>query len=163
MAVLRHLKDKEAKQIVREFEIRFPIAKEQLKATDHLQELVTNDGSIIFADDVPILIRKKDLWIPSLKFEIVIGSLPKVIVDMGAIPHIANGAQIMRPGIRLISDNFRKNEFVVIQDERFHKSLAIGTADVDSESMKAMTKGKVITNLHYVGDDFWKAFHASHN
>ena len=163
MAVLRHLKDKEAKQIVREFEIRFPIAKEQLKATDHLQELVTNDGSIIFADDVPILIRKKDLWIPSLKFEIVIGSLPKVIVDMGAIPHITNGAQIMRPGIRLISDNFRKNEFVVIQDERFHKSLAIGTADVDSESMKAMTKGKVITNLHYVDDDFWKAFHASHN
>jgi len=163
MAVLRHLKDKEAKQIVREFEIRFPIAKEQLKATDHLQELVTNDGSIIFADDVPILIRKKDLWIPSLKFEIVIGSLPKVIVDMGAIPHITNGAQIMRPGIRLISDNFRKNEFVVIQDERFHKSLAIGTADVDSESMKAMTKGKVITNLHYVGDDFWKAFDASNN
>ena len=163
MAVLRHLKDKEAKQIVREFEIRFPIAKEQLKATDHLQELVANDGSIIFADDVPVLIRKKDLWIPSLKFEIVIGSLPKVIVDMGAIPHITNGAQIMRPGIRLISDNFRKNEFVVIQDERFHKSLAIGTADVDSESMKAMTKGKVITNLHYVGDDFWKAFDASHN
>jgi len=163
MAVLRHLKDKEAKQIVREFEIRFPIAKEQLKATDHLQELVANDGSIIFADDVPVLIRKKDLWIPSLKFEIVIGSLPKVIVDMGAIPHITNGAQIMRPGIRLISDNFRKNEFVVIQDERFHKSLAIGTADVDSESMKAMTKGKVITNLHYVGDDFWKAFDASNN
>jgi len=163
MAVLRHLKDKEAKQIVREFEIRFPIAKEQLKAIDHLQELVANDGSIIFADDVPVLIRKKDLWIPSLKFEIVIGSLPKVIVDMGAIPHITNGAQIMRPGIRLISDNFRKNEFVVIQDERFHKSLAIGTADVDSESMKAMTKGKVITNLHYVGDDFWKAFDASNN
>ena len=163
MTVLRHLKDKEAKQIVREFEIRFPIAKERLKAIDHLQELIVDDGSIIFADGVPILIRKKDLWIPSLKFETVIDSLPKVIVDMGAVPHITNGAQIMRPGIRLISDNFRKNDFIVIQDERFQKSLAIGTADVASESMKEMTKGKVITNLHYVGDDFWNAFNTSHN
>jgi PUA domain protein len=161
MPVLRHLKDKEAKQVVREVVIRFPVAREKLDLTDHLQELVVGDGSVIFADDIPILILRNDLWIPSLKFQIVLDSLPKIIVDMGAIPHVTNGAQIMRPGIRLICDTFSKGDFVVIQDERFKKAIAVGTADLDSETMQAMVKGKMITNLHYVGDDFWNAFGTS--
>ncbi len=163
MSVLRHLKDKEAKQIIREFVNRFPLAREKLSLSDHLQELVVSDGSIIFADGIPILIRRNDLWIPSLRFQIVLDSLPKIIVDMGAIPHVTNGAQIMRPGIRLISDPFNKGDFVVIQDERFNKAIALGTADLDSETIQAMVKGKVITNLHYVGDDFWNAFGTSHS
>ncbi len=158
MSVMRYLKDKEAKQIVREFVISFPVAREKLDATDHLQELVVGDGSVIFADGVPILIRRNDLWVPSLRFQIVLDSLPKIIVDMGAIPHVTNGAQIMRPGIRTISDTFNKGDFLVIQDERFKKAIAVGTADLDSETMQAMVKGRVITNLHYVGDDFWNAF-----
>ena len=158
MSVLRHLKDKEAKQIVREFVVRFPVAKINLELTDHLQELVVGDDSVIFADGIPVLIRRNELWIPSLKFQIVLDSLPKIIVDMGAIPHVTNGAQIMRPGIRLISGIFNKGDFVVIQDERFRKAIAVGIADLDSETMRAMVKGKVITNLHYVGDDFWNAF-----
>jgi len=161
MSVLRHLKDKEAKQIIREFVIRFPVAREKLDLTDHLQELVVGDDSVFFADGIPILIRMNDLWIPSLKFQIVLDSLPKIIVDMGAIPHVTNGAQIMRPGIRLISEAFNKGDFVVIQDERFKKAIAVGIADLDSETMRAKVKGKVITNLHYVGDDFWNAFGAS--
>ena len=158
MSVMRHLKDKEAKQIVREFVIRFPIAREKLDVIDHLQELVVGDGSVIFGDGVPILIRRNDLWVPSLRFQIVLDSLPKIIVDMGAIPHVTNGAQIMRPGIRTISDTFNKGDFLVIQDERFKKAIAVGTADLDSKTMQAMVKGRVITNLHYVGDDFWNAF-----
>jgi PUA domain protein len=161
MPVLRHLKDKEAKQIVREFVIRFPVAREKLDFANHLQELVVDNDSVIFADGIPILIRRNDLWIPSLKFQIVLDSLPKIIVDMGAIPHVTNGAQIMRPGIKLISDAFSKGDFVVIQDERFRKAIAVGIADLDSETMQAMLKGKAITNLHYVGDEYWNSFGTS--
>ena len=67
----------------------------------------------------------------------------------------------MRPGIRLISGSFNKGDLVVVQDERFKKTIAIGAADLDSESIRSVTKGKVVTNLHYVGDDFWNAFNVS--
>ena len=161
LSSLRHLKDKEAKQILREFFTRFPVASEKLNLGSHLQELVVSDGSVFFADDTPILVRKDAFWIPSLKFQVVLNSLPKIIVDMGAIPHVTNGAQIMRPGIRLISGSFNKGDLVAVQDERFKKTIAIGAADLDSESIRSVTKGKVITNLHYVGDDFWNAFSIS--
>ncbi len=155
---MQHLKDKEAKQIVREFSDRYPAAKQTLDSVDHFQELEIENGSVIYADDVPLMIRKKGMWFPSLKFQVVLDSLPKIIVDMGAVPHVTNGAQIMRPGIKIFSDVFKRNDLVVVQDERFRKSIAIGTADSDSETMEAMSKGKVITSIHYVSDVFWNAF-----
>jgi PUA domain protein len=33
--------------------------------------------------------------------------------------------------------------------------LALGIAMVDGEEMVAMTKGKAINTLHWVGDDLW--------
>jgi PUA domain protein len=158
---LRHLKDKEAKQIVKEYLTRFPVAAVKLNLGSHLQELLVSDGSVFFADDIPILVRRDTFWIPSLKFQVVLDSLPKIIVDMGAIPHVTNGAQIMRPGIRLISGSFSKGDLVVIQDEKFKKPIAVGAADLDSESMLSVAKGRAVTNLHYVGDDFWNVFNVS--
>ncbi len=46
----------------------------------------------------------------------------------------------------------------MIVDEKFNKAIALGLAEMDSEAMKSQTKGKVITNLHYVGDELWKSF-----
>ena len=94
----------------------------------------------------------------SLKFDAVLNTLPKVIVDMGAVPHVANGAQIMRPGIRQIEGRFVKDELIVILDEKYRKTIALGIAEVDSETMQSMTKGRVINNIHYVGDLLWNAF-----
>jgi PUA domain protein len=159
--VLRHLKDKEARQIVREFSDRYPASKGTLESVEHFQELNVEDDSVIFADNTPLLIRRNGVWYPSLKFQVVLDSLPKIVVDMGAVPHIANGAQIMRPGIKMISDAFKPGDLVVVQDERFKKAIAIGTADSDSEAIKAMTKGKAVSNVHYVGDYFWNAFGSS--
>ena len=96
-----------------------------------------------------------------MKFDEVIGSLPKVVVDMGAVPHVVNGAQVMRPGIREVKSDFGKGDLLVIVDERFGKAIALGLADMDSEAIKSTTKGKVITNVHYVGDLFWNSFSSS--
>ena len=96
--------------------------------------------------------------LPSLKFEEVIQSLPRVVVDMGAVAHIANGAQLMRPGIRSFGVDFAKGDLLVIVDEKYSKPIALGIADMDSVSMKSMAKGKVIENVHYVGDEVWKSF-----
>jgi len=95
---------------------------------------------------------------PSLKFDELINAMPRVVVDMGAVAHVANGAQIMRPGIRQFKGEFAKGELVVIADEKFNKAIALGVAEMDSEAMKSLTKGRVINNIHYVGDELWKSF-----
>jgi PUA domain protein len=64
----------------------------------------------------------------------------------------------MRPGVSRIEGQFAKDELIVILDEKYRKTIALGIAEVDSETMQSMTKGRVINNIHYVGDPVWNAF-----
>ncbi|MGA2783444.1 MAG: PUA domain-containing protein [Candidatus Bathyarchaeia archaeon] len=155
---MRHLKDRETKQIIKDFTTKYPSSVEQLSFVEHLEELTTEDALVFFADGKPWILRTTKGLLPSLKFEAMLKTFPKVIVDMGAVPHIANGAQIMRPGVRSIEGQFAKDELVVILDEKYRKTIALGISEVDSETMKSMTKGRVINNIHYVGDPVWNAF-----
>ncbi len=152
------LKDKEVRQLIKEFIERYPISEQTLRSAKDFEELLINDGSAIFVDGRPLILRTKAGLIPSLKFEELINTLPKVVVDMGAVAHVVNGAQIMRPGIRQINDDFVKGDPVVIVDEKFGKAIALGITEMDSGAMKSVTKGKVIANVHYVGDELWKGF-----
>jgi PUA domain protein len=124
----------------------------------HLGELTIEDASVFFADGKPLILHTSKGIFPSLKFEAVLSTLPKVIVDMGAVPHIANGAQIMRPGVRKIEGQFAKDDLVVILDEKHGKAIALGIAEINSDAMQSMTKGRVINNVHYVGDPVWRSF-----
>ena len=158
---MRHLKDRESKQIIKEFMNRFPASTESLDSVKHLEEEIVEDSLVFFTDDKPWIVRIQNRFLPSLKYDQVLNSLPKIVVDMGAIPHIANGAQIMRPGIRQIEGQFSAEDVVVIVDEKYRKIIALGIAEADSEKMRSMTKGRVITNIHYVGDPLWKSFNPS--
>ena len=82
--------------------------------------------------------------------------LPSIIVDMGAVPHIANGADVMRPGVRIFQGGFRKGDVLVVRDERHRKPLAIARALEDMETCKEMKRGKVAENLHHIDDKIWK-------
>ena len=83
-------------------------------------------------------------------------SIPKVVVDMGAIRFVCNGADVMAPGITEIG-SFDEGDLVVIRDINHGKALAIGIANKSSADIEASKKGKVIKNLHYVGDKLWGA------
>jgi len=82
--------------------------------------------------------------------------LKKITIDMGAIKFIINGADVMRPGITAIEEGIQKDEPVVIIDQTHKKPLAVGIALFSGEEMQKMTSGKVIKNVHYVGDELWK-------
>ncbi|MBT3297604.1 DUF1947 domain-containing protein [archaeon] len=82
--------------------------------------------------------------------------LKQITIDMGAIKFIINGADIMRPGIVEIEEGINKDSFIVIVDVNNKKPLAVGIALFSSEEMKDMDSGKVIKNIHYVGDDVWE-------
>ena len=152
------MKDKEARQLIKEFVERYPTAEPTLKSASVFEELAVNGNYVFFVDGKPLILRTQAGVLPSLKFEEFINTLPRIVVDMGAISHVTNGAQIMRPGIKQFKDGFASGSLVVIVDEKYGKSIALGRADMDSKAMQSQTKGRVVTNLHYVGDDYWKAF-----
>lgn len=95
--------------------------------------------------------------VPFLGTEQILSAFPSVVVDMGAIKFVCNGAKIMRPGITRF-DNFKKGDYVTVKDEKFSKILAVGRALEDSETAIQNTKGYVIDNLHYIGDTFWESY-----
>jgi PUA-domain protein len=121
-------------------------------------ELVSGEHEVLYLDGVPcFFFLEKDL-IPTLKLLQTNDLLKKITVDMGAVRFGANGADVMRPGITQIGPGIMKGELVVIRDVKNNKSLAVGRALFSSEEMAVQTQGKVIRNLHYIGDDLWKSF-----
>ena len=79
-----------------------------------------------------------------------------VTVDMGAVPFVTNGADVMGPGIIDAEDSIEEGDLVWIRDVKNMVPLAIGTALRSAEEMKAKSGGKAIKSLHYVGDKLWK-------
>lgn len=157
MTSTRRLKDKEVKALLRDLVETYPVTAD-LRSAKNFDELTVGDRVAYFIDGAPLLIRTKVGLMPSLKFGQMVNSFPRVVVDMGAVAHIANGANIMRPGVRRIEGDFGKEKLVVVVDEKYGKPLALGLTKVDSAEMKLMTRGEVIENIHYVGDDLWNSF-----
>ncbi len=123
--------------------------------TNSVSQATLEDGSTvyIFFKEI-ILAKKKDILFPTL-INSAIDDLPSALVDMGAIPYVCNGADVMAPGIMDIEGEFEKDGLLVIRDVKHKKALGIGAALYTSEEMRGLKKGKAILNLHYVGDKIW--------
>jgi PUA-domain protein len=80
-----------------------------------------------------------------------------VTVDSGAISFVSDGANIMRPGIVEATDDIEPGDLVIIVEENHGKALAVGRAEVAGEDMVG-DSGKVVENLHHVGDELYE-FH----
>jgi len=115
---------------------------------------VDNDSQILVGDNFKIL-KLGDEFIPFLSDVKLLENFPNVIVDMGAVKFMCNGANVMRPGIKNYSE-FLKNDIVCVVEESQQKYLAVGKSLVNSSEMKEMSKGEVIKNLHYISDKYWE-------
>ncbi len=111
-----------------------------------------DDTTVFLVEDRPFLFKNGENYIP-LIFEADKLLLKKIVVDMGAVKHVTNGADIMAPGIVKAEDGIEKEDIVTIEDEENQKTIAIGK--VLETGMEEKDKGKMVENLHYVGDDFW--------
>lgn len=78
-----------------------------------------------------------------------------VTVDMGAVKFVANGADIMAPGIVDADPAIKKDDFVWIRDVNNKRPLAVGIALVDAGGMGKGKSGKAVKSMHYVGDEIW--------
>ena len=122
-----------------------------------VEEAETGDGvSLYLIDGEIFFFRHEGIIYPTLRSKIV-ENLPTVIVDMGAIPYICKGADVMAPGIKEMPVNFSEGDLVVVRDIKHRKALAVGKALKSSIQIEASKNGKVIQNLHYVGDKIWQS------
>ncbi len=154
----RHfLKEREAAQLLTKFSRQLKTTPEKLFGTKiQVESTEIRDGTVYLINSRPFIALHKDVLLPTLRFEDALNRLPKAIVNMGAIAHICNGADVMAPGIVQFEGKFEADEFLLVIDERHRKPLAIGKVLFDSEHAKTLKRGKVVKNLHYVGDTLWK-------
>jgi PUA domain protein len=147
---------KESKELLDNTSKRFRIDLKQIfKGKVSVQIVEFNSTRIFLFNGEPVLAGIAENIYPTLAFREFIDLAPKVVVDMGAVPYVCKGANVMAPGIRQSIGEFKKGDFVVITDEKYGKSLAIGESLYDSEESRSIRKGVVIKNIHFVGDKTW--------
>ena len=122
---------------------------------ERFESALLDEATVYLLDDVVEFVRDGDDLYPYLAGNHV-DRLPKVVVDMGAIPYVCNGADIMAPGITEM-DPFAAGDLVVVRDVTHGKALAIGRALKSASEIEVAKKGRVVENLHYVGDRLWDA------
>jgi PUA domain protein len=153
----RHfLKEKEATQLLLKLSQKLKTSPKRLFGTKiHVESAETQAGKIFLINGKPLIASYNDALLPTLLFNEALNLLPKIVVNMGAVPHICNGADVMAPGVVQIEGEFQADEFLLIVDERHRKPLAIGKALFNRKAMKNLEKGRIVKNLHYVGDKLW--------
>jgi len=152
------LKDKKSRRLLRNLAEKFKIDLKEILKTDKINiESVEVDSfaKVLVINGKPLMIERNGIIFPSLMFNEFLCFIPKITVDMGAVRHVCNGADIMAPGIVRIEGEFDADAIVAVVDERHGKYLAVGEALVNSKEAKGLNRGRVVKNLHYVGDKVW--------
>ncbi len=144
---LRRLRKSDSKRLSAELPVDLDPKRDIQMADDAILVdgtlwFVKNDGRWIPA--IPLLLERPDL-------------LPRLVVDMGAVPHVAQGADVMRPGITEIPDT-EKGALVQVVDATHGKPLAVGEMLFSAAKMRDMGSGKAVRSLHHVGDAVWKVY-----
>jgi PUA-domain protein len=148
------LKDRDSKPLIEELN-RIP-GFEHLSRKSRVETEIVKSSEVIFVDGLPVAFKTEGQLVPVLTNTIALAKLPRITVDMGAVPHVVGGADIMAPGIRRVEGNFHEKDLVVIVDEKHGKFLSVGRSTLSSEVLASTKKGKVIVNIHYVGDPVWE-------
>lgn len=143
---MRFLSNKEKKELNEKLPTGYVISKK-----DEIKE----KDEIIYNGDNKFLLKIGEKYLPHLN-SIYESKYKAVYVDKGAIPFIIKGADLMRPGIRIIDEGINVDDVIMIKDETHKKTLALGISLFSSSEMKTQEKGKSVKVYHYVGDEYYK-------
>ena len=149
------LRTKELNQQISQYDLEF-------SKKDQVELVETENNKLILINKQPSFFyyipssTTNQILVPTLKLLQTHPNILKTItIDMNAIKFIINGADIMRPGIVEIQDRIQKDEPILIIDQTHKKPLAIGISLLNTEELRTTTSGKVIKNIHHVGDELW--------
>ena len=77
------------------------------KIKNLMSHYVDAESQILIGDNLKLL-KINDEYIPFLSETKLLESFPNVVVDMGAVKFMCNGANVMRPGIKNYSDFLKR-------------------------------------------------------
>jgi PUA domain protein len=150
------LKSKEAKTLLNKASEKLKINIGTLIDAKASIEVIEIDyGEVFLINGKPLLFRTGEDVFPTLFFKEISARAPKIVVDMGAVPYVCNGADVMAPGIVRIEGEFSKGDIVMVVDEKYGKPLALGESLYDAESARNAKQGVLVKNLHFVSDKIW--------
>ena len=165
----KRMRSKEVKALAKELEdvMGVPVFSEEdgvdmAESTDYnlifvKSDILSTDYNLIFvkSDILGLVYEEK----PFLTIRGILKYKPgkrAVTVDMGAVPYVTNGADVMGPGITEADPEIAEGDMVWIRDARNGAPLAIGVALRSGEALASKEPGKAIKTIHYVGDKLWK-------
>lgn len=125
----------------------------------NIELIQTEKGDTLYAINKELKIWKTEVdgYIPVLTFLLKHNvKMKTIVVDMGAIRYVTNGADVMVPGVTQIDQTIKKNDIVQIVDETHGRVLAVGKALYSADDMNSMKSGKIIKNLHTIQDAIWE-------
>lgn len=148
-----HIKKKRMKEILNQIGECSPIIPR--KATFEIIETDKND--IILVNGEPLLMLMDERVVPTLRGAINMKKIEKgyVVVDMGAVRFLANGADVMSPGIVDADPEIERDDIVIVVDEKHRKPLAVGISLISGPEMIENDSGKAIKTIHHIGDAIW--------
>jgi|TARA_B110000014_G_C20088428_1_gene569566 PUA domain protein len=129
--------------------------KRELPKIKNLKVHFIDNNSQLMVGDGIIILKIDDDYLPFLNQSNILEKFPNVMVDMGAVKFMCNGANVMRPGIKKYTE-FVKGDIICVIEESQHKFLAVGKAITDSSELENISKGEIIKNLHYISDKYWE-------
>jgi PUA-domain protein len=151
------LKEKESRELLEKASHRFRVSLKQVFGEKTSVEVVETElGEVCLINGKPVLVATQGKVYPTLVSKELFEMFPRIVVDMGAVPFVCKGANIMAPGIRRFEGSFVKGDIVFVVDEKHGKPIALGEATYDVEEAKNVKQGMVIENIHYVGDSVWE-------
>lgn len=129
-----------------------------LDGSSRVEVAKTEEGVTLFLiNGEPKVFEVEGEYFPTLKGVLEAGVDRRyVVVDSGAVPHVINGADIMRPGVVDFDPEIEPGMLIVVLEERHRKPIAIGRALWSGREFQEKDRGKCVKNIHHVGDRIWK-------
>ena len=151
----RHrLRQKEIRQLSSTIEAA--IGTECFGEDDTVDRAETPDYDVVFVDGkILAIVQGGDPFLTVRGIMRYGGERRFVTVDMGAVPFVANGADVMGPGVVEADPDISEGGFVWVRDEKHLRPLAIGRALCPGSALPSKPKGKVVKSVHFVGDKLW--------
>ena len=159
MRILKRSLSKKEKKVLIEELSKYDMFKGKINVNDNVEEAKVRDEErgkeylVYFVNGKPMIWKKGDKYLPILCGQDVEG--PSVVVDEGAVRFITKGADVMRPGIVKFEGNFKKGDIVLVRAVTLPFPIAVGEALYDKDEMEGMKRGKVVKNLHHLGDELF--------
>lgn len=123
---------------------------------DKVEILEVKGKKFVLVEGEALVFESENGYFPTVRGALQIkGDKRTIVVDRGAVPHVINGADIMRPGVVAYDEHIEVGNYVIVREETHKKAIAICVSLWNGKDFANKGTGKCAKNLYFVGDEVW--------